>query len=261
MTARASQSTANRHVNANVDVQASLAKAAASGLDALVFEAVSTYGSDLKIASSFGVEDMIVIDAVAAASARLQAKPQVFLLDTGRLHQETFDLVERVRDRYLLPITVFMPVAEDIQKWVDENGPNAFYGSVDARKACCNLRKVEPLSRALASARAWMTGLRREQSVTRAELSVVEEDSAHGGILKINPLFDWTEQEVWKRAKERKVPTHALHAQGYASIGCAPCTRAVKKGEHARAGRWWWEDTAQKECGLHPARKTAKVAR
>ena len=228
-----------------------LSRAAEGGLDALVEAAVALYGDSLAIASSFGVEDMVVIDAVAEAARDRKDKPTIFLLDTGRLHQETFDLVERVRDRYGLPISLYAPSAADVETLVNAQGTNGFLQSVDARKECCRVRKVLPLARALANRKAWMTGLRREQSVTRADIAPVEVDHAHGGILKLSPLTRYTEVEVWARAKQRNIPTHALHARGFPSIGCVPCTRAVKPGEDARAGRWWWESPEHKECGLH----------
>ncbi len=223
------------------------------GLDAIVAAAVARFGDRLRVASSFGVEDMVVIDAVAAASEKQTARPRVFLLDTGRLHQQTFDLIDRVRARYGLPILLFAPDAQEVEALVNADGPNGFYASVEARKACCNVRKVRPLARALAGAEAWMTGLRRDQSNSRATTSATEIDEAHGSILKINPLYDWSDAQLWERVRARDIPTHPLHDAGYPSIGCAPCTRAVAKGEHPRAGRWWWEDeAAHKECGLHP---------
>ncbi len=236
------------------DAVESLSRAADSGLDAFVEAAVALYGGSLSVASSFGVEDMVVIDAVAAAARDRKDKPTVFLLDTGRLHQETFALVDRVRDLYALPISVFAPSASDVETLVNAQGPNGFFASVDARKECCRVRKVVPLARALLHAQAWMTGLRRDQSITRADIAHVEVDHAHGGILKLSPLVTFTEAEVWARVRERNIPTHALHARGYPSIGCVPCTRAIEPGEDARAGRWWWESAEHKECGLHGRR-------
>jgi phosphoadenosine phosphosulfate reductase len=228
-----------------------LREAAGRGLDPFVERALETFGEGLRVASSFGVEDMVLVDAVAEASKRLGIAPKVFLLDTGRLHQETFDLLERARDRYRLPFVLYAPEAARVESLVGRDGPNGFYGSLEARHACCEARKLEPLRRALSGASAWMTGLRRAQSITRADVEPVEIDGAHGGIVKLSPLFAWTEPEVWARARERGIPVHALHAKGYASIGCAPCTRAIEPGEHPRAGRWWWESPEHKECGLH----------
>jgi phosphoadenosine phosphosulfate reductase len=245
---------------ADNDLLGALNAAAAKGLDSFVREALARFGGDLRVASSFGVEDMVIVDAVADASRELGVVPEIFLLDTGRLHQETFDLVERVRDKYALPISLYAPRAEAIESLVKEQGPNGFYRSVEARKACCHVRKVEPLGRALSGARAWLTGLRRDQAVTRTDIAPVEIDDAHGGILKLSPLFDWTEEQTWARARAKNIPTHALHAQGFASIGCAPCTRAIQPGEHARAGRWWWESPEHKECGLHSPRRPQRGA-
>ncbi len=251
MTAHPKAVSATHHGAQHGSAFEALVLAADAGLDPFVEAAVSTFGASLTIACSFGVEDIVVLDAVATAAHDRKDKPTVFLLDTGRLHQETFDLVERVRDRYGLPISVYAPSALDVETLVNTQGTNGFYASVDARKECCRVRKVVPLTRALAKASAWMTGLRRAQSVTRAEISPVEVDHAHGGILKLSPLTSFTEAEVWTRAKERDIPTHALHARGFPSIGCAPCTRAIQPGEDARAGRWWWENAEHKECGLH----------
>jgi phosphoadenosine phosphosulfate reductase len=176
---------------------------------------------------------------------------RVFTLDTGRLNQETYDCMDAIRERYGVKIEVFFPEAGAVEKLVRENGMNLFYDSVDLRKSCCAARKVEPLNRALKDLDAWMTGLRREQAVTRADVRKIEVDKDHGGIVKINPLVDWSHEEVWAYIRKNNVPYNRLHKQGYPSIGCAPCTRAVEPGEDLRAGRWWWENRNTKECGLH----------
>ncbi len=220
--------------------------------------ALEVFGDDLRVACSFGVEDMVVVHEVARAGKAVGVVPRVFMLDTGRLHQETFDLLDRVRSTYDVTVDVYAPEASLVQQLVRRSGPNAFYRSIEDRKECCAVRKLEPLGRALAGARAWVTGLRREQSPTRADVSRVERDERSGSVLwKLNPLADWSEERVWEFVRRNGVPTHALHREGYASIGCAPCTRAIEPGEPTRAGRWWWEDPSRKECGLHPARRGA----
>ena len=211
--------------------------------------AVRQYGDGLTFACSFGAEDMVVLDLLLQADA----DAAVFLLDTGRLHQETYEVIEQTRRFYARAFTVYVPQTEALQGLLAAEGPNNFYRSIEARKACCGVRKVEPLARALAGKAAWLTGLRRAQAVTRVDLPVVEIDEAHGGIAKINPLVNWSEEAVWAYIRERNLPYNALHDRGFPSIGCAPCTRAVAPGDDLRAGRWWWEAPEHKECGLHPA--------
>ena len=196
-------------------------------------------------ACSFGVEDMVLLDAIALNARGIE----VFTLDTGRLPEETHALLESVRDRYPIAIRTYFPDARTIQAWVEQNGPNAFYKSVSQRQQCCQIRKVEPLQRALAGKKSWITGLRREQSQARQTLASESWDDANG-LIKINPLLEWTSDDVWAYIKINDVPYNALHDRGYPSIGCAPCTRAVQPGEDSRAGRWWWESST-KECGLH----------
>ncbi len=198
-------------------------------------------------ASSFGAEDMVVIDLIA--KHRLPIR--VFTLDTGRLPDETHALIDRTRKRYGLPIDVYAPDTRRVQAFVRAHGVNAFYDSVEMRKNCCAIRKSEPLSRALVAKGAWISGQRREQSITRADLPAEEFDAAHG-IPKFNPLAEWSTDDVWAYIRAYDVPYNALHDRGFPSIGCAPCTRAVERGEDIRAGRWWWEAPAHKECGLHP---------
>jgi phosphoadenosine phosphosulfate reductase len=178
----------------------------------------------------------------------------VFTLDTGRLHPETYQVMEEVRHRYRIAIESFFPEGGAVEKLEREKGFFSFRRSVEERKECCAIRKLEPLSRALRGCAAWVTGLRREQSPTRAALETVEIDGQNDGLLKLNPLADWTLAQVWQYARERALPVNALHAQGYPSIGCAPCTRAIAPGEDVRAGRWWWELPERKECGLHGQR-------
>jgi phosphoadenosine phosphosulfate reductase len=175
---------------------------------------------------------------------------EVFSLDTGRLPQETYTLMQAVSERYTTPLKVYFPDPASVERYVTENGVNGFYGSVDARKACCFARKVEPLRRALKGRGAWITGLRRDQAVTRGSLDVSSFD-ADFGLQKFNPLLEWSNKEVWAYIRQNDVPYNKLHDQFYPSLGCAPCTRSVTPGEDIRAGRWWWENPDSKECGLH----------
>jgi len=197
-------------------------------------------------ASSLGAEDMVITDLIARTGAAIE----IFTLDTGRLPEETYRLIQDIRNRYDLAITAYAPDAAAVERYVAANGPNAFYESVEMRKECCRIRKVEPLKRALTGKKAWLTGLRREQSLTRADLAFREWDADHK-LDKFNPLIDWSTDEVWAYVKAHEVPYSALHDKGYPSIGCAPCTRAITPGEDIRAGRWWWENPETKECGLH----------
>jgi phosphoadenosine phosphosulfate reductase len=201
-------------------------------------------------ATSLGLEDQIITDMIARSAPDVP----VFTLDTGRLFQETYDLIEETSRRYKLEIEVLFPDRSEIESMVKEHGPNLFYYSVKNRKLCCRLRKVHPLRRRLSELDAWICGLRREQSVTRTDVRPVEWDEANG-LVKINPLVDWTEEEMHTYIREHSVPYNKLHDEGYPSIGCRPCTRAVKEGEDVRAGRWWWENPENRECGLHPREK------
>jgi phosphoadenosine phosphosulfate reductase len=197
-------------------------------------------------ASSLAAEDMVLTDLILKAGLPIG----IFSLETGRLHQETLAVVDKVKAHYDVDIALYRPQPELVEQYVTQNGLNAFYDSVEMRKECCRVRKVEPLGRALAGNKAWITGQRRAQSTTRAELSVQEDDTAHG-MAKFNPLADWSEQDVWQYIRDNNVPYNSLHERGYPSIGCEPCTRAIQPGEDIRAGRWWWENPDSKECGLH----------
>ena len=197
-------------------------------------------------ACSFGAEDMVLLDLIV----RFAPGIKIFTLDTGRLPEETYALMKKVSERYGVKVSGYFPQARAVEEYVQQHGPNAFYESVELRKACCHMRKVEPLKRALEGKKAWVTGMRREQSVTRSDIPESEFDQDHG-LHKFNPLYDWTEQEVWAYVRANNVPYNALHDKGYASIGCAPCTRAITPGEDIRSGRWWWEGAQNKECGLH----------
>ncbi|SFV14766.1 phosphoadenylyl-sulfate reductase [Pseudoduganella namucuonensis] len=197
-------------------------------------------------ASSLAAEDMVLTDLILKS----QLPITIFSLETGRLHAETLAMVDKVKETYGYDITLYRPETAAVDAYVARNGLNAFYDSVEMRKECCRIRKVEPLGRALAGNQAWVTGQRRAQAATRSSLMVEEDDPAHF-MTKFNPLADWSEQDVWDYIKANNVPYNALHDQGYPSIGCAPCTRAIEPGEDVRAGRWWWENPESKECGLH----------
>ncbi len=229
------------------DVIALNARLAGAPAEDVLAWAIREFHPRIALATSFGAEDMVLIDMMS----RIRPRPRIFTLDTGRLPQETYDLIEIVRARYG-DIDVYAPEAAAVEAMVTRHGPNLFYRSVELRKLCCHVRKVEPLSRALEGLDAWITGLRRDQAPTRAAIGRAELD-ANGKRVKINPLADWTGDEVWTYIHAHSVPYNALHDRGFPSIGCAPCTRAVQRGEDPRAGRWWWEQDAHKECGLHPA--------
>jgi phosphoadenosine phosphosulfate reductase len=210
--------------------------------------AFDTFQPRIALVSSFQAESSVLIDM----THRLRGSDFcVVTLDTGRLNQETYDCMDAIRQRYGVTVEVYFPDTLKVQEMARGHGLNPFYGSVELRKLCCAIRKVEPLDRALEGLKAWVTGLRREQAVTRAETRKVELDKDHGGISKINPLIDWSHGQVWEYIRKNDVPYNRLHDRGYPSIGCAPCTRPVKPGEHIRAGRWWWERPETKECGLH----------
>lgn len=198
------------------------------------------------LASSFGVEDQVLTHMLAQATPA----PRIFTLDTGRQFQETYDTMQRSVERYAIRYEVYAPEADEVAALIAEKGPNLFYRSLQDRKDCCDVRKIRPLRKALATMDAWICGLRREQSVTREQLELVAWD-ADNGLYKVCPLFDWTEEQVWDYIRKHDVPYNTLHDRGFRSIGCAPCTRAVAPGDDVRAGRWWWEAPEHKECGLH----------
>lgn len=211
-----------------------------------LLKAASTEFNAITFANSYGAEDMVLTDIIAKENLPIE----IFSLDTGRLPAETYTLMGEVESTYQTKPVVFFPKHEAVEQYVRTQGINAFYESIELRKACCHMRKVEPLQRALAGKQAWVTGMRAEQAATRASLPTREFDTGNK-LEKFNPLSDWTEQEVWAYIRMYNVPYNALHDQFYPSIGCAPCTRAVAMGEDIRAGRWWWEDPTSKECGLH----------
>lgn len=219
--------------------------------------ALSEFHPDIALASSFSMEDTVLI----AMMADIRPDARVFALDTGRLHEETYEAAEAVRRKTGVRIEWYFPERAAVEELERIKGLYSFRESLENRRECCRIRKVEPLSRALSGLRAWVTGQRREQSVTRRDLPVVEIDEANGGLLKWNPLAAWTGEKVREYARSRGLPVHRLHDMGYPSIGCAPCTRPVVPGEDPRAGRWWWEAPEHKECGLHARNAAANVRR
>jgi phosphoadenosine phosphosulfate reductase len=226
------------HARASKDYEARLAET-----QQLLIRAASEF-APLKQASSLGAEDVVITHLINS----LELAIPVFVLETGALHQETLDLLERTKAMSRAPVEVYQPVNEQVVQFVAREGKDAMYRSIELRKSCCGIRKMEPLSRALAGQKAWITGLRREQSNARAEVPLVDTSEAR---IKLNPLADWTWGDVWHYIQLNKVDYNPLHDQFFPSIGCAPCTRAISLGEDFRAGRWWWESESAKECGLH----------
>jgi len=217
------------------------------GTQAAIRWALGTFGRRAALSSSLSLEDQTVTQLMVAAD---KEDTRVFTLDTGRQFPETYELIDRTEMTYGIRIEVFFPDFQKVQEMVREHGINLFYDSVEKRHLCCNVRKIEPLKRALDGVEVWITGLRRSQSVTRAHMQMVEYD-ADDDVLKLNPLLLWSEQDVKDYVRANAIPYNKLHDQGFPSIGCQPCTRAVRPGEDVRAGRWWWEDPDKRECGLH----------
>jgi phosphoadenosine phosphosulfate reductase len=218
-----------------------------AGAEQILVAGLAAANGPVSLACSFSVEDVVLIDILHKLAPEVRA----FALDTGRLNEETYEVAEALRERYSLAIDWYFPERQEVEDLERNKGLFSFRASLDDRHECCRIRKVKPLRRALAGKGGWITGLRRAQSVTRAELAAIEHDLGNGGLLKINPLLNWSDEQVWAYAKEQRLPVNGLHGQGYPSIGCAPCTRPIRKGEHPRAGRWWWENPEHKECGLH----------
>lgn len=209
---------------------------------------IKNFQRDIALSCSFGApEGLALLDMMQ----RIDPGARVFVLDTGRMHQAAYDLMDRVRERYDVPVEVVFPRASDVEQMVGARGVNLFYESVENRQLCCRIRKVEPMNRFLLGLDAWVTGLRREQNVTRANTAKVEIDRAHGGMVKVNPIADWTHEQVMAYVDAHNVPINRLHAEGFPTVGCAPCTRAIGPGDDIRAGRWWWENAETKECGIH----------
>lgn len=217
-------------------------------------DAVTEY-KNVCYANSLGLEAMVLTDLIWSAVPEIE----IFTIDTGRLYPETYDLIERVQSRYGQKLRVYYPAARELENWVDENGINGFRDGFEQRRGCCNLRKVEPFRRAVSGRGAWVTGIRRGQSASRALAAPVEWDREYG-LHKVSPLLDWSETEIWDYIRRKRLPYNVLHDRGFPSIGCAPCTRAVQPGEDERSGRWWWERSESRECGLHPRRQSPAVA-
>jgi phosphoadenosine phosphosulfate reductase len=215
--------------------------------------AIEHFAPRIAISTAFQIDGIAVLDMAYEIDPGIE----VFSVDTGRLPEESYELIEQLRERYPgLNLALLSPKAEHVERMVARHGPNLFRSSVDERLLCCQVRKVLPLTKHLAGLDAWITGLRRDQWATRTNIRKVEIDHDHGAIVKLNPLAEWTEEEVWDYVRERDLPVHPLYAKGYTSIGCGPCTRAIRDGEAGRAGRWWWETNAPKECGIHCAIET-----
>jgi phosphoadenosine phosphosulfate reductase len=212
---------------------------------------LDTFQRRAALCTSFQAEGMVILDL----ACRIDPGVKVFTIDTGRLPPETYELIDQVRELYGIDIEVYYPDQKELAQMVTQHGINPFYRSVSLRLLCCEVRKVNPLNRVLQDLDAWITGLRRSQSQTRASVGKIELDDEHGNIIKVNPLADWSEQRVWEYIKANQVPYNRLYDQGYASIGCAPCTRPIGAGEDPRAGRWWWENGMPKECGIHLKRR------
>lgn len=209
-------------------------------------EALALFGDKITIATSLGAEDQVITYMIS----KINKSADIITLDTGRVFPETYDLLHRTVNRYGVAIKSYYPDTAQVEEMVNTKGINLFYESIENRKLCCHVRKIVPLRRALSGKEAWITGLRREQSVTRTDLKIVDWDAANG-LIKINPLLEWSEEMVWDFIRLHDIPYNKLHDQGFPSIGCQPCTRAIEKGEDLRAGRWWWEMPDSKECGLH----------
>ena len=207
---------------------------------------LSAYKGKIALASSMSIEDQVLTDMILS----IDKDAKIFTIDTGRLPEETYSLIDRTNDQYGMKIDVYFPEYKAVENMVKTKGLNLFYESVENRKECCGIRKIEPLKRALAGLDVWICGLRREQSVTRQDISLVEDDTANG-LLKLNPIIGWSEEQVWDYIKKNSVPYSTLYKKNYRSIGCAPCTRAVSENGDLRSGRWWWENPETKECGLH----------
>ena len=210
--------------------------------------AIENYHPRLALSASFGAPEGM---ALLHMMHEIEPRSRVFVIDTGRLYQATHDLIDRIRDRYDKQVEVLFPDANEVQEMVRSKGMNLFYESLENRKLCCRIRKVEPLKRYLRDLDAYVTGLRRDQNVTRKETPKVQIDYGNGKVVKINPIADWDNDRVWQYIRKHNVPVNRLHAKGYPSVGCEPCSRAVASGDDPRSGRWWWEDAETRECGLH----------
>jgi len=233
-------------MNINKEIDQWNKQLANSSAEEIIAFFTSKFIDKIALSTSLGLEDQVLTEIVS----RISPDTEIFTLDTGRLFPETYDLIDLTSKKYKKPIKVYFPDSKDVEEIVAEKGINLFYDSIENRKLCCGIRKIKPLKRALKGLDAWITGLRREQSVTRTNMNIVEWDEGNN-LLKVNPLINWTEKDVWDYIEKNNVPYNKLHKKGFASIGCQPCTRAIEDGEDVRAGRWWWENPETKECGLH----------
>jgi phosphoadenosine phosphosulfate reductase len=216
----------------------------------ILSKVIGEFGNKIGFSTSLGAEDQVI----TAMLAGIDKSVNIFTLDTGRMFPETYEVLHRTRNRFGLNIQIYFPEAARVEEMVNSHGINLFYERIENRKLCCNIRKIEPLKRALSGLDAWITGLRRQQSVTRHNMKLVEWDDSHG-LIKINPLIEWTNEMVWDYIQQKNIPYNKLHDHGFPSIGCQPCTRAIEPGEDLRSGRWWWEQPDSKECGLHEHKK------
>ncbi len=207
---------------------------------------IENYKNQIALASSMGAEDQVLTHFIAG----IDKSVKIFTLDTGRVFPETYSLISKTNSHFQIKIQVYFPETNEVEKMINENGINLFYESIENRKLCCNIRKIEPLNRAFQGLKIWICGLRKEQAVTRKDMQMIEWDTANN-MLKLNPLINWTEKELWDFIRKNGIPYNKLHDQNFPSIGCQPCTRAISEGEDVRAGRWWWENPESKECGLH----------
>lgn len=207
---------------------------------------IDKYKSEIAFASSMGAEDQVITHFIA----EIDKSVKIFTLDTGRVFPETYSLISKTNKHFQINIQIYFPDTNNVEKMVNEKGINLFYDSIENRKQCCNIRKIEPLNRAFQGLKVWICGLRREQAITRKDMQMIEWDITNN-MLKINPLINWSEKELWDFIKQKGIPYNKLHDQSFPSIGCQPCTRSISEGEDVRAGRWWWENPESKECGLH----------
>ncbi len=220
-----------------------------SSLETLAWT-MNRFGKDAVFSCSFGAEDMVILHLLSTLKEKDSKIPDIITLDTGRLNEETYQLIDQVIQKYGFSIKFLHPDADGLNEIMKDYGPNLFYRSVELRKKCCEIRKVIPLNIELSKRKAWITGLRKEQSVDRSDIQKIMDDPDRDWMIKISPLADWTEEQVWAYIRQNSIPYNSLHDRGFPSIGCAPCTRAIVPGEDSRAGRWWWE-TGKKECGIH----------
>jgi len=242
----------------NNDMLEYIQSGAAESLSAreILIWGLDNFADKIALSCSFGApEGLVLLDMMH----RIDPASRVFVLDTGRLPQATYDLIDRVRDRYDKPVEVVFPEAERVQSMVRNDGLNLFYSSVEKRELCCRIRKVEPLNRFLSTLDAWVTGLRRDQTSAREKTAKIEIDSAHAGIVKFNPIADWSREQALDYVREHELPINRLHTEGYPSVGCDPCSRAIGPDDDLRAGRWWWENSELKECGIHLEEKGSGI--